>query len=74
MANGILGSSSFSFLQYGDSGIRPDGNKAVFSLQEKICFSCVEVDDKMKTRKISFYTISGLWVQLSFQEGGEKWW
>lgn len=31
-------------------------------------FSCAEVDEKMKTGKSSFYTISELWVQLSFQE------
>ena len=68
MANGILGRSGSSFLQQGNSGIRPDGDNALFSLQEKMYFSCAEVDEKMKTGKSSFFTISELWVQLSFQE------
>lgn len=39
-----------------------------FSLQEKMYFSCAEVDEKMKTGKSSFYTISELWVQLAFRK------
>lgn len=31
-------------------------------------FSCAEVDEKMKTGKSSFYTISELWVQLAFRK------
>ena len=71
MADGILGRAGSSFLQQGDSGIRPDGANALFSLQEKMCFSCAEVDEKMKTGRSLFYTTSELWVQLSFQEGEE---
>lgn len=74
MANGILGRSGSSFLQPGDSGIRPDGDNALFSLKEKMYFSCAEVGEKMKTGKSSFYTINELWVQLSFQEGEERGW
>lgn len=66
-ANGIHGSSSVSFLQYGDSGIRPDGDKTVFSLQEKICFSCTEVDEK-KTGTISFCPLVNCWCNSTFRK------
>lgn len=66
-ANGIHGSSSVSFLQYGDSGIRPDGDKTVFSLQEKICFSCTEVDEK-KTGTISFCPLVNCWCNSAFRK------
>lgn len=43
-----------SFLQYGDSGMGPGGAKAIFSVQEKICFPYVEVKEKKKRRKSPF--------------------
>lgn len=73
-ANGIFGDSIFLFLQYGDSGNEPDGDKAVSSLREKICCSCVEVKkgEKKKERKSTSHTVSELWVQLRFQEAEER--
>lgn len=76
-ANGIFGGSIFLFLQYGDSGNEPDGDKAVFSLRERICCSCVEVKKggggkRKKGRKSTSHTVSELWVQLRFQEAEES--
>lgn len=50
-ANGIFGGSIFLFLQHGDSRNEPDGDKAVFSLWEKICCSCAVVNKGNKKRK-----------------------